>query len=110
MVLRSHSCVAQHVQPTQAPASLGFHHFYKCPADADVDVLGDTVTPKACLTACLTRDNAAGCWWLDGTGGFPRQCRVCRTFSPRQMYWANDWALPLSALVASMGVVTAPKS
>jgi hypothetical protein len=110
LLARPQFCAAQHRQQDQGPAFLGFHHFYKCPSDADVDVIGDTVTPKACLAACMTSDMAAGCWWLDGTGGFPRQCRICKTFAPRKMSWSNDWALSLSALVASTSMRTLPKS
>lgn len=48
--------------------------------------------------ALLGRTVAAGCWWLDGTEGFPRQCRICRTLSPVKRHWSNDGALPLDAL------------
>lgn len=71
--------------------SLGFHHFYKCPDDSDVTVLGDTETMSACWDACQT-EGGAGCWFLDGTGGFARECRVCRTLVPVKETWSNDWA------------------
>jgi hypothetical protein len=87
--------LAQRPPAAHSPAALGFQHFYKCPSDADVDRLGDTVTPDACLAACEARAGAAGCWWLDGTGGFPRECRVCRTMQPTRQSWPNDWALSL---------------
>jgi hypothetical protein len=87
---------AQPPHSTESPQALGFAHLYKCPSDRDVDRLGDTVTPQARLEACEQHGHAAGCWWLDGTGGFPRQCRVCRTLTPQRMHWPNDWALPLS--------------
>jgi len=80
-------------QPAR-PEALGFQHFYKCPSDADVTHLGDTKTPQACRTACEAHLNGAGCWWLDGTGGFPRECRLCRTKSPNKQTWPNDWAIP----------------
>lgn len=79
-----------------APQALGFRHFFKCPSDADVTRLGDTTTPAACLAACETHSGAAGCWWLDGTGGFARECRVCRTMEPAKRRWPNDWAIPMS--------------
>ncbi len=77
------------------PQALGFNRFYKC--IGDVESLGDTVTPRACLAACEQHGHVAGCWWLDGSGGFPRQCRVCRSLTPKKMFWPNDWALPLTA-------------
>lgn len=85
-------------QPLTAdtPAALGFQQFYKCPDGSDVDPIGDTITAGACLAACQARKNAAGCWWLDGTGPFPRQCRVCRTREPVKNHFRNDWALPMS--------------
>jgi hypothetical protein len=84
----------------ETPESLGFAHFYKCPSDADVTHLGDTITAKNCLAACEAQPTARGCWWLDGTGGFPRECRVCRTLEPDKMQWRNDWARPLSPLTS----------
>ena len=81
----------------QSPEAFGFRHFYKCPNDADVLRIGDTITPQACLKACETHARAAGCWWLDGTGGFPRQCRVCKTLTPWKKHWPNDWATPMEA-------------
>jgi hypothetical protein len=86
-------------QPLAAdtPAALGFQQFYKCPDGPDVDRIGDTKTAGACLAACEARKNAAGCWWLDGTGRFPRQCRVCRTREPVKNRFRNDWALPMSS-------------
>lgn len=81
----------------QSPEAFGFRHFYKCPNDADVLRIGDTVTPQACLKACENQARAAGCWWLDGTGGFPRQCRVCKTLTPWKNRWPNDWATPIEA-------------
>jgi TPR repeat protein/S1-C subfamily serine protease len=80
------------------PAPLGFEQFYKCPntkALDDVRDLGDTVTPGACLSACKKQDAAAGCWWLDGSGGLPRDCRVCKTLAPVRMSYQNDWAIPI---------------
>jgi hypothetical protein len=82
------------------PGALGFNRFYKCPSDRDTLRLGDTVTPQACLQACRAHGPAAGCWWLDGSGGFPRACRLCRTLAPQREEWRNDWALPLSPLVS----------
>jgi hypothetical protein len=79
-----------------SPAALGFAQYYKCPSDADAIRLGDTVTPDACLNACNQQGQAAGCWWLDGTGGFGRECRVCKTLTPAKGHWANDWAMPIS--------------
>jgi hypothetical protein len=81
------------------PFARGFSHYYKCP-DADFDVLGDTVTSEACLSACRRHGTAAGCWWLDGTWGFPRECRICRAHAPVRGFWPNDWALPLSGLTS----------
>lgn len=78
------------------PTALGFRQFYKCPSDADVLHLGDTGTPAACLIACESHPNGAGCWWLDGTNGFPRECRLCRTLSPVKKVWPNDWGVRLS--------------
>jgi hypothetical protein len=59
------------------PAALGFQHFFKCMKGGDNVDIGDTVTVKACLDACK-KAGAAGCWWLDGTGGFPRTCNLCK--------------------------------
>lgn len=80
------------------PTALGFQQFYKCPSDADVLRLGDTGTPAACLAACEAHPNAAGCWWLDGTNGFARECRLCRTMSPMKKVWPNDWGVRLSGV------------
>jgi hypothetical protein len=83
---------------TAAPSvskKYGFQQFYKCPSDADVIPLGNQGTMGACLTACQATKGAAGCWYLDGTGGFPHDCRACRTMTPVKMTWANDWARPL---------------
>jgi len=80
------------------PASVGFEQFYKCPntkALDDVVDLGDTRTPSACLSACKKQDTAAGCWWLDGSGGLPRGCRVCKTLAPVKMSYQYDWAIPI---------------
>ncbi|HVY48087.1 MAG TPA: hypothetical protein VHB21_19500 [Minicystis sp.] len=66
----------------------GFQQFYKCSADAPS--LGDKPTKEACLAACQTDATATGCWYLDGTGGFPRDCRVCHAPMTKQQY-ANDW-------------------
>ena len=79
------------------PVSLGFEQFYKCPntqALDDVLDLGDTLTPSACLSACKKQNTVAGCWWLDGSGGAPRDCRVCKTLAPVKMSYQNDWAIP----------------
>jgi len=92
--------LAQQPRAPVAPEALGFMHFYKCPSDADVDRLGDTGTAEACLAACSARRHAVACWWLDGTGGFPRQCRVCRTMRPSKQAWPNDWAVPFSAYMS----------
>lgn len=78
----------------QSPEAYGFRHYFKCPSDADVFHIGDTVTPQACLAACQSMQHVAGCWWLDGTGGFPRECRACKTLAPRKEVWPNDWATP----------------
>ncbi len=96
MFLAAGACWAQTAPDAASPEALGFLHFYKCPSDADVDRLGDTGTAANCLAACQARPQAAGCWWLDGTGGFPRECRVCRTLPPTKLDWRNDWALPMS--------------
>ena len=90
-------CLAQ--QP-RAPEALGFMRYYKCPSDKDVDRLGDTGTAEACLAACAARSHGVGCWWLDGTGGFPKQCRICRTMQPSKQDWPNDWALPFSTYMS----------
>jgi hypothetical protein len=74
--------------------SFGFKQYWKCPDDSDVTVLGDTKSLQACWSACQAQ-GGAGCWFLDGTGGFARECRVCRTLVPVQESWANDWARSL---------------
>jgi hypothetical protein len=83
----------------KSPQALGFMEFYKCP-NSEVARLGDTKTPEACIAACEAHTPAAGCWWLDGTGGFPRECRVCLTMEPQKMTWPNDWGLPMSRPVS----------
>ncbi len=95
------ACLAAAPAPKASPQGLGFQQFYKCPSDRDVDRVGDTITPQACLAACSARPNATACWWLDGTGGFPRQCRVCRTQAPIRQRFPNDWAMPLKDNVSS---------
>jgi hypothetical protein len=80
----------------QSPASLGFQQFYKCPSDADTIRLGDPGTAANCLNECSAR-GGAGCWYLDGTGGFARDCRVCRTLAPAKFFYPNDWAMPIEA-------------
>jgi len=40
----------------------------------------------------MSNPSAAGCWWLDGTGGFARECRVCTDKAPEKSAYANDWA------------------
>jgi hypothetical protein len=82
------------------PEVFGFEHKYKCPFDFDVLRLGDTKTPEACLKACEQHPGAAGCWWLDGTGGFPRSCRLCRTMAPKKNHFKNDWAQPMSIFIS----------
>lgn len=80
------------------PASSGFEHFYKCTGikrPEDVVDLGDTHTPASCLAACKRQDMAAGCWWQDGSGGLPRDCRVCKTLAPVKMSYENDWAIAI---------------
>jgi len=88
------------------PESLGFRHLYKCPDDRDVLRLGDTGTAEACLAKCTAVSKktgaVAGCWWLDGTGGFHRDCRVCRTRPPVKGKWPNDWALPFTGETVSL--------
>jgi hypothetical protein len=84
------------VDAPASPEALGFTHFLKCPSDRDVTVLGDTKSPAACLAVCRKQPHVAGCWWLDGTGGFRRECRVCRTLSPVKEHWPNDWGIPLN--------------
>jgi hypothetical protein len=74
--------------------TLGFKQYWKCPDDTDVTVLGDTATMTACWSAC-EKEGGAGCWFLDGTGGFARECRVCRTLVPVKETWSNDWARKL---------------
>jgi hypothetical protein len=76
-------------------ARLGFQQYYKCGDDNDVKSLGEKGSMGACMAACQAEPQAAGCWYLDGTGGFARDCRVCLTLTPVQMTWANDWARPL---------------
>jgi hypothetical protein len=45
------------------------------------------------MAACTDAwPNVVGCWWLDGTGGFPRTCNGCSTLVPTKHEWANDWA------------------
>jgi hypothetical protein len=83
------------------PVKLGFQRYYKCPDGRDVTRLGDTGTASACLAACLKEPGAAGCWWLDGSNGFPRQCRVCRTQSPVREIWPNDWGISLKGMPVS---------
>jgi hypothetical protein len=92
--------IANAAAAPDSPEAHGFVHFYKCPSGRDVERLGDTGTSAACLSACQAHGPAAGCWWLDGTGGFPRQCRVCRVLSPVKRQWPNDWALPLAAFIS----------
>ncbi len=91
-----------------SPADQGFIHFFKCPSDSDTTRIGDTQTAAACLRVCQSQAHAAGCWWLDGTGGFPRECRVCRTRQPQKDIWNNDWAMPIDTVVATLATQTAP--
>lgn len=78
-----------------SPAAVGFRRYFKC-IDFDAISLGDTETAKGCLAACSAVPHAAGCWWLDGTGSFPRECRICRTHPPVPFLYPNDWAQPLA--------------
>jgi len=81
--------------------SLGFQQYYKCASEDDVIHLGDTATAAACLYECRKQDEAAGCWWIDGTGGVQRECRACRTLVPETGSVSNDWAMPLNNLNSS---------
>jgi len=82
-----------HAGPNPATATFtGFKQFWKCPDDNDVQKLGDKGSQDACLTACRAQPLAAGCWYLDGTGGFPRDCRICLTKQPVKETYGNDFA------------------
>jgi hypothetical protein len=76
------------------PGALGFQQYFKCMKDGDAVGLGDTVTAKGCLDACK-KAGGAGCWWLDGTGGFPRGCNLCSIQPPQKGSWSNDWGIVL---------------
>jgi hypothetical protein len=75
-------------------ARLGFEQYWKCPDDRDVKVLGEKANMDECLSACQA-EGGAGCWYLDGSGGFPHDCRVCQTLAPVKETYANDWAKSL---------------
>ncbi|MGE3623222.1 MAG: hypothetical protein AB7H77_05050 [Bdellovibrionales bacterium] len=80
--------------PASEPAALGFQQYFKCTGQAVP--IGDTGTPNACLASCRALPNVMGCWWLDGTGGFGRECRVCTDKAPEKDSFANDWGLSLT--------------
>jgi hypothetical protein len=67
----------------------GFKQGWKC---GDPVNLGDQGSQEACLQACEKQDHPSGCWYLDGTGGFIRDCNYCK--SNRTVYggYQNDWA------------------
>lgn len=82
-----------------SPGLLGFKRYFRCPLDGTTRSVGDTKTSSACLAECYLHPEATGCWWLDGTGGFPRDCRICLSGTPRRWRYGNDWALPLTRAV-----------
>jgi hypothetical protein len=73
----------------------GFQQYWKCPGMGVVS-LGDTGSEDACLSACEAQPEALGCWYLNGTGGFPRDCRICVDTPPIKETFANDFAGALS--------------
>jgi len=75
-----------------SPALWGFEQYFRCAADADVTSIGDRGSASECLAACKSQPKALGCWYLDGTGGIGRDCRVCRTTRSERNTAANDWA------------------
>ncbi|HEY8042178.1 MAG TPA: hypothetical protein VIF15_20380 [Polyangiaceae bacterium] len=87
---------------------LGFTQFSKCAEGDRVTSLGDRGSMGACLTACEQQPQAAGCWYLDGSGGFPRGCRVCRGLAPVMHAFASDWAKPLAPTAASASAAPPP--
>ena len=78
------------------PAAVGFIHYFKCGNhdSSEANSLGDPGSAKACLDACRAAGVGFGCWYLDGTDGFPRDCRVCTLQAPAYGGWSNDWAQP----------------
>lgn len=97
-----HACNRQGMAASAAPCTStkqfsGFSQFYKCHGDGDVLSLGDRGAKEDCLDACKREPKAAGCWYLDGSGGYPRDCRVCVTMQPVKDSFANDWAGGLTA-------------
>jgi len=80
-----------------SPGLLGFKRYFRCPFDGRTENLGDMKTASACLAECYLHPEATGCWWLDGSGGFARSCRICLHGTPRRWRFGNDWALPLLA-------------
>jgi hypothetical protein len=81
----------------------GFVQYQKCMGQATS--LGDLGSQDACLAACKADTRAFGCWYLDGTGGFSRDCRICTDAAPSTGTFANDWAgaIVRSGSCASLG-------
>jgi hypothetical protein len=79
---------------SETPVKLGFHQFNKCHGEAKG--LGDTKTAATCLAACTKQPEAKGCWWLDGSGGFDRECRICLDGSPSRDIFPNDWGIAVN--------------
>src|SRR5579863_2689064 len=79
-----------------------FQQYWKCPANETS--LGNKGSEPACLAACEAEPNAVGCWYLDGTGGFPQDCRICLGTPPLKETFSNDFAAPLAPCPATTGI------
>ncbi len=85
------------------PTTLGFKQYYKCASDADTVTIGKRADARACLAACKTVSsslldgNARACWYLDGSAGVPRDCRLCKATAPVEDDFLNNWTVSLPA-------------
>lgn len=83
------------------PASLGFQNYYLCAFGPDVVDIGKRANAQECLVACQTASQkllngtAKACWWLDGSGGVPTDCRLCKSIDPVKDIFFNNWAIKL---------------
>jgi hypothetical protein len=84
--------------PSPLPSGAGFQQYFKC--EGSEASLGDQGAATACLASCkaygAANGNVFGCWYLDGTNGYARDCRICSTAAPAKDVYPNDWGLALS--------------
>ena len=84
------------------PATLGFQNYYMCAFTPDVVDIGKRANAQECLTACETASKqlligtAKACWWLDGSGGVPQDCRLCKSIDPVKDVFFNNWTKTLT--------------